>query len=123
MTTLNKEQILDLFINAFEGGSNYWYEIVEHSGEYKLIGDNSTVYDTLKLIIDGDREAWIKINSPEYSDEIDASLINVENLNRGLNSFKTNSSRHYNDAIEGNDDAETGDVFLQHVLYGEIVFG
>jgi hypothetical protein len=30
---------------------------------------------------------------------------------------------HYADLVEGNDDAETGDVWLQLAVFGELIYG
>lgn len=31
--------------------------------------------------------------------------------------------RHFGDLVSENDDADTHDVFIQHVLFGEVIYG
>jgi hypothetical protein len=119
---IGEETLLDAFISAFEGGSNYWYQIVEHSGEYKLIGDDTTVYDVLKSILDGCTKSWVKIEAPEYP-QIEAELVTHSKIIEGLKVMAMETPRHYSDIVTENADAETGDVFLQHVLFGKTIFG
>ena len=44
-------------------------------------------------------------------------------IEKGLLIMKSVYPRHFGDAIAENDDATTGDVFLQCCLFGEVVFG
>lgn len=35
----------------------------------------------------------------------------------------TESPRHFGDLLSENDDAATHDVFIQHVLFSEVIYG
>lgn len=119
---IGSEDLLNLFIDAFEGGSNYWYQIVEHSREYQLVIDDSTVYDSLKDTLDGNLQSWVKINAPDYP-EFEPALITCKSIENGLRSMMQDNPRHFIELIRNNGDAETSDVFLQHVVFGKVIFG
>lgn len=118
--SVSDERIQDLLTSALEGGSNYWYIIKKYNyppgqtrqslgiqfphtelpfkGGSLLIGD-----------IEGDKE---------YDKILDRSAIQ-----KGLQLMAEKYPKHYADFLSKNDDAATGDVFLQLALFGEVVFG
>lgn len=50
-------------------------------------------------------------------------LLTRKKLLKGLGVMAQKYPRHYGNWLAGQDDAETGDVFIQCALFGEIVFG
>jgi hypothetical protein len=44
-------------------------------------------------------------------------------ITRGLVAMKEKAPRHFGDALADNDDATTGDVFLQLCLFDEVIYG
>ena len=42
---------------------------------------------------------------------------------RGLEVMADKYPNHFGDAIAGNDDATTGDVFLQCCVFGDVLYG
>lgn len=116
---ISDERVEDLLCDALEGGSNYWYVINSCNypeGETKeslgiefphtqlpLKGGSLTIGDCL---IDG-------------TDKI----LDREAIRKGLNVMADKYPSHYADFIDGNDDALTGDVFLQCAVFGKLVYG
>ena len=121
-TILDKQTIKDLFIDAFEGGSNHWYQIVEHTQEYEMIGNDKTAYDVIDMILEGNVYQWIKINAPEYT-EVNAGFITNESIQRGEETMLREYKHLFRAVLDGDYDAEAADVFLQCVLFGEVIFG
>ena len=112
-----REHISNLLVSAFEGGSNYWYMIEDHNksevpeceflsqllaceGGKMLISDNAGQLDAPKWVhhVDTSKAWYTFTHDPQYA-------------------------RHYGNLLQENDDAETGDVFLQLVVFGEVIFG
>ena len=127
-------RIADLLTGAFEGGSNYWYGALGVSElppgltkwDFKLGGLASAVLGgyyhwsvavpllggTVSMTADGFTE-----------NEGDRITFSRGEIQRGLDLFGKVAPCHLADWLEENDDADTGDVFLQLCLFGEVVYG
>ena len=119
------EQIDDLLTCAFEGGSNYWYcikRVVEPTEiTYKTsVFEDGISYLTPVLNPGGALVIIDKIDDYETAKEY---FLNLETIQKGLDLMAKEYPYHMKNFIEENEDAETGDVFLQLCLFGEIVFG
>ena len=49
--------------------------------------------------------------------------ITMDNVQKGLELMRDDYPRHYADLVEENDDAITGDVWLQLAVFGDIIYG
>lgn len=49
--------------------------------------------------------------------------LDLESIKSGIQTMASKYPRHYSDFVSENDDAITGDVFLQCCVFGEIVYG
>jgi hypothetical protein len=61
-----------------------------------------------------------------FKDEVNGQkswTLNLRSIKKGLEVFASKYPRHFADFVSENDDASTGDVFLQCCLFGELVFG
>ena len=124
--------IRGLLCSAFEGGSNYWYFIDRWElrpgltlDDFKEGGsqqpDNYWHWSQLipttagcsLFITDREDEG---ANPKEYQ-------LNLEAIRRGLKFMADDYPKHFADVVNENDDAETGDVFLQCCLFGEVIYG
>lgn len=118
----------NLLCSAFEGGSNYWYMIESFhaprrfdrhtmSGKiFKHIDYPTNPGGYLVLSASCDGEAYLHNGDSKWRLDIAA-------LQRGLQVMHDKYPSHYADFLAENDDAITGDVFLQCCLFGETVFG
>jgi len=104
------QRVADLITSAMEGGSDYWLGRVDPP--FQSHEDYSEGNSYGKYMIER------KISDDEGAM---AGLLNRETIQRGLE--KLVDTRHWADFAAENDDAETGDVFLQLALFDEIVFG
>ena len=50
-------------------------------------------------------------------------VLNLKKIKRGLTSMAKKDPKHFADFISEDYDMITGDVFLQHCLFGEIIYG
>lgn len=109
-TKVPVKRVSDMLVSALEGGSNYWYMIQE-----KIEPQN---FDNLKDEISPDKPfAYTLPFNPGGALLIDDSMA------KGLQTMAEKYPRHYANFISENDDAETGDVFLQCCILGEVVYG
>lgn len=114
---VSDERIQDLLCDALEGGSNYWidsYQKVYPAGksreDYKFPHLELPLTEGGSLIIDpGEGE------EPKPLDR--AACL------RGLQIMSEKYPKHFADFLAENDDADTGDVFLQCSLFGDVIFG
>lgn len=109
--SFTQQRITDLLICAFEGGSNYWYVILTKSHKDKNIYECPFLEDGYLLIAD------------KEEDDCDGWYLNRKTIQIGLQTMADKYPRHFGDFINENDDATTGDVFLQCCLFEEVRFG
>lgn len=116
---LPEERIKDLLCCALEGGSNYWYNIKKYINPNKVKVEFKHIdlpfIDGCGLVIE---------DIEEGGDEgIHFNILNKESMQKGLQIMADKYPEHFKNIIEDNEDAETGDVFLQCSVLGDIVFG
>ncbi len=132
--TIGIDRVRNLLCCAFEGGSNYWYVIVDRryppgfdAADYREGGkaqppDDYWHWSQILPLQDG---GSLVIGTKD-DDEIDGSkqwTLDAQAIARGLVTMAEKYPRHYGSVLADNEDAETGDVFLQCCLFGKLVFG
>jgi hypothetical protein len=109
------ERISDLLCSAFEGGSGYWINGLKVARQpdtpVRYMSEVPMAGGALKIV------PYDPENAPT------PLLLNEENCRQGLRLLAQSFPKHIQDVIEENDDAGTGDAFLQMAVFGEIVFG
>jgi hypothetical protein len=99
--TIPQQLVEDLLDCAWEGGSNYWAS---------ADGGSSMAFKPEGVVISDDEDGKTYV-------------LNQKALANGLQVISEKYPRHWANALSGDFDAETGDVFLQCCLLGEIVYG
>lgn len=121
------ERITACVTGAIEGGSTYWLNtFIPLPASSDIVADirekgDGIWYDTEEFWTRGGG-AHLEFDKPT-DDDPGTRDIGRADLERGLNVMAKIASEHLSDLIRENDDATTHDVFLQCVLFGEIVFG
>lgn len=128
------DKICGLLCCAREGGSNYWirrimvtYPESDIPKVYINESEDATKRD------DPDAIEWGPLyvaplcegGSWEVTiDEDDAKPIRLDRdaILRGLTVMREKHPQHFGDALSGNEDADTGDCFLQCALLGKMVY-
>ncbi len=126
---VSDDRIRGLLCCAFEGGSNYWYQNLDWEC------DDPAVTSQDLIVKDDKNFSWhwpytapfrldcrLTLEIKE-EDPVQKVIITREKLERGLQIFADAYPRHYGDFVAENDDANTGDVFLQCVCFGEVIYG
>ena len=125
--TFTKNRIADLLTSALEGGSNYWYCIDKEQSveppeiDPVLMPGESTFFHLHWPLSDGGSVCFFDRETDE--DEREHWYLDLAAIARGLQVMADEHPGHLADFANENDDAETGDVFLQCCLFGELVFG
>ena len=119
---IDEKRIAGLLCSAFEGGSNYWYQIERFitPPAVTVRSDEDRVYRHLDYPLN-DGGALEIANTEDPS--LGVKTLDRASIERGLALMGTKYPQHMADFLQENDDATTGDVFLQCCLYGEILLG
>lgn len=116
------ERLVNCIIGAFEGGSTYWLR----EAEYEFVPDPQPAdkpwYAEESFWQDGGKMK-VHYDNPEQGEDRASQIIGLSELTAGLTTMAEKCARHFGDLMSENDDAETHDVFIQCVLFKEIVYG
>ena len=112
--TITQERLEDLLCCAFEGGIGYWAMIkyvepvagADYAHQFPARGGHL-------ILADSTGEGW-----PECDPTLDGKAVR-----EGLQTMADKYPKHMADFMAENDDAITGDVFVQCCIFGEVVFG
>jgi hypothetical protein len=143
---LTKEDIINLFVTALEGGSNYWYYVgnsdkinntgepsSEEIGKFILNGGTVSFYD--KELVE---EILGKMDDSYYhiqGDIVDEKLfaedkekaflgdVDMDSILKGISLTKKRYPKVWENILLEQYDANDADVFLQLCVMGKIVFG
>jgi hypothetical protein len=127
---IKDDDIRGLLCSAFEGGSNYWYANLDYSladitldqcrpgGQYAVEGWEHPFY--VVPFLPG---CALTLTDSENSDPTKVFRLDRESLERGVKVMAEKYPHHLAEVLRENADADTGDVFLQCCLFGELVYG
>jgi hypothetical protein len=120
--SISDEDINDLLVTAFEGGSNYWYYLGHDAGEiYRKYGTRGTpTVDRIFLAVQAGES--IPIRDAEDENEI-LGYINTASIKKGTRLFKEQYPNNYSNLKLEEYDVEDADIWLQLVVLGELTFG
>lgn len=127
---ITNEQIKNLLCTAFEGGSNYWARIdsykyakgLEHKdfqdgGKFQVKGNYWHPSQIIPLV------EGCAVIIKDMEDSGKTYTLNLETIHKGMAVMAEKYSQHFSNFYTSNDDAITGDVFLQCCLFGKIIYG
>lgn len=119
---ITKEDIINLFVTALEGGSNYWYYLPTIPNGVQEI-QTETGMATSEAI--GEyvlRGGYIQVNDAEDEEE-ELGTVDMDSLLDAIQKIKADYPNVYENIIDEEYDAEDADVFFQIAVMGEITFG
>ena len=119
------QRVADLMVTAFEGGSGYWCHAAQIEAEApdRPMG---TIYYADPAFWDNGGIIRVSFDDPDADDEGESTgrkTVGLPELAAGLQIMAEKYPSHFADFIAENDDADTGDCFLQCVVLGDIVYG
>lgn len=123
--TIEREVLEDIFVTALEGGSNYWYFLSRNA--LKLIRDavprSEDPYLSTAILKAIERGVEVPINDAEDEDEV-IGTISLKTMQERLQKLSRSANSDALMAhIKEEGDADTADIVLQYLAFGEIVFG
>lgn len=133
-TEVSLEIVRNLLCCAFEGGSNYWYDIAKAVPPPGLTlkdyedggkGQDAKSYWHWSQLIPTQEGGQLIITSKE-GDVINGNkkwTLDRNTIQQGLVTMREKYPSHFGDVISENEDATTGDVFLQSCLFGVLIYG
>jgi len=143
---ITKEQIIDVFVTALEGGSNHWYFLInipnkikqmtaskkplsEACGEYVLQGGNLPIYDKEEVweVAYSDEDRFIEngrlTNDINYANIEPIGNITMDSLLDAITTVQKDYPNVYENIIMEEYDAGDADVFFQIAALGDVVYG
>jgi hypothetical protein len=133
--TFDKEDIIDLFVTALEGGSTYWYHI-KHLPKEVLYNIKERRIPTSEAIgehiLNGGYVQFYDAEGDEYDDDdyqekhSDKDLLGTVDMNSILEAItiiKKDYPNVWENILDEQYDANDADIFLQLCVMGEVVFG
>lgn len=121
-TTVPWQRVADLLCTGLEGGySNSWLHSFYLDGD----ADESPWYADAKLLAHGPLRIVAHFDDPkeEEGEGNGRKSIDRAAIGYALQLMASKFPRHYADFVQENDDAITGDVFLQCLILGDVVYG
>lgn len=119
--TVDWSKITNAIIGAFEGGSTYWLR--EYDYTYRPEGvEGSPLYAEDQFWAKGGKMN-LSYDDPEDEEQRATKEVGLLEIKQGLRTMAEKDPRHFGDLVSENDDADTHDVFIQHVLFGEVIYG
>jgi hypothetical protein len=143
---LTKEDIIDLFVTALEGGSNHWYYMdlpddinsygqstSEAVGEFILQGGKIYFYDVeeYERVIRNKEKGEYDIqgdviDQKSFDDDIDETYLGYVDMNHILEAItiiKKDYPEIWERILLEQEDSGDADVFLQLCVMGDVVYG
>lgn|SRR3990167_4904882 len=118
-TVTTAQEIADLLVGAFKGGSNHWCHNLRVTKPVQT--PRGEIWYASGAFYEGDFEFTLDEHD-DNGDYVITHTVTPEKLQAGLQIFANNYSTHYGDFIQQEEDAETSDAFLQCIILGEIVY-
>lgn len=105
MVKIKEQDIVDLFVSACEGGSNYWCAGLTPKGKG----------DAYKAMLKG----FTLIESEDGKKR----TVTPRKIERAIQLFAVKAPYQFGNLLSGDADASTGDAFLQLCTFGDLVYG
>lgn len=119
--TVDWSKITNAIIGAFEGGSTYWLR--EYDYTYRPEGvEGNPLYAEDQFWAKGGKMNLF-YDDPDDQEQRATKEVGLLEIKAGLRTMAEKDPRHFGDLVSENDDADTHDVFIQHVLFNEVIYG
>ena len=119
---ISRQRISDLLCSAFEGGSNYWY-VIEKFIQPETLNFRTDEDEIFKHLDYPLNEGGAVMVGDMEDEDSKPKRLDLGAIKKGLRIMAKKYPRHMSDFLNENDDADTGDVFLQCCLFGEVIYG
>ncbi len=119
-----KKRIAELLTCAMEGGIGYWGQITGfiEPMDFEYRDDPIRLYKHIDFPMNTGGGVNIFVGEGGVKGREDYTLM-LQDLQKGLEVMAKKYPGDFGRFIADNEDAETGDVFVQCALFGEVIFG
>jgi len=109
-------------IGAFEGGSNYWYEIKSYVMPKRITFriDKAHVYEYVDFPMSEGGAVVLTSTEEKKSKEY---RLDLPSIRRGIAIMAKKYPKHFADLMVEDGDATTSDVLLQCCVFGDAIYG
>lgn len=111
--TISKENLINLLTSAFEGGANYWYDDLRPIKETSSKRGPDGFYDNMVtngfILKDKETGKTHKVTANQFK--------------KAFILMSKNWANHFSDFVNECEDATTGDVFLQLIVFKDVIYG
>lgn len=114
------ELLTNLIIGALEGGATYWLRSATYLTDTKAY--ESPAYAEVAFWQKGGRMT-VFYDDPDNEERQAGFEIGLTELTNGATVMSEKYPSHFGDLISENDDATTSDVYIQCVIFKEIIYG
>jgi len=125
---ISEQRVRDMFCCAWEGGSTDWCQMIKsnctETAAAIIVGLKETgeFYGCDRPFVEG-CEVILREADDEIEDkDAETWVLNREKLIAGLQVMADKYPKHFADFLNENEDAGTGDIYLQCCLFQEIVY-
>jgi hypothetical protein len=117
-------RVCDLFTTGIEGGCSPWLGKLKYHKTPEAQYENYQKYGQ-PAFWEGDFVFTLHFDGPEDEEGSFASIkaITPAEARKALQLMASEYPSHFGDFMQENEDAETGDVFLQMLCLGEVIYG
>lgn len=121
---LTADEVCNIFVSAFEGGSNYWLQradIIEGKDRKKP----GLVWWGAPEVFAAPFSFEVRYDDPalDEGNGRGRKTLTQDDVVRGFEKCAADYPRHWADFVSENDDAETADVIMQCIVLGDVVYG
>jgi hypothetical protein len=124
---VSAKDIAGLLCSGFEGGVGYWCRIMDYRKPkvVRPVIDGEEVFrHTDYPLLEGGAVICRLYDEPGQTDKkYNPLVLDRAAIQRGLTLMATTRQRHWADFLSCNYDSNTGDVFIQLCLLGDVVYG
>lgn len=122
-----RQTIEDVFVNALEGGSNYWYWLPDEAVDKIRAAVPSSVEPVLSVAMSMailDHGVEVPIHDVENEDDC-LGVISIKTLRNRLQLLASNMDYKwaFDEVMRDGGDASSCDVWMQYMSFGEVIFG
>jgi hypothetical protein len=122
---ISPQRIADIMSTGLEGGYSPWLQSAYWTQKPEGYVDTGITPVMTEGFYCGEFRIEFTFDDPDEEEGTftGKKVVGPYELRIGIQLMAEKASRHFSDWMQENDDAETGDVFLQFLILGEIVYG
>jgi len=123
--TIHLDKFVDVIVTALEGGSNYWYQLIDEDYRDKLppkTPQHQALSERIAYALYTDPKFELPVYDVEEPDEL-LGKVTQQSMYKAFQIAKTDYPEAYERIMEEQYDAADADILFQLATMGDLVFG